>query len=100
MKTVNKVEAAVQAVIDGAATQYIYSQGKTVRVSNHGANPDRTDADTISIVISDNEQSYRSDRGRTVTNWERSNQWYMDKDGNFIEQFESIEQFLNWFDVE
>lgn len=94
-----QVESAVKRVSEGAATQYVYSNGKTIRISNHGANPDRVDDDTISLVVSNNGQSYRSDRGRVITNWERSNQWYVDQDGSFEEQFESIEDFLNWFEI-
>ena len=100
MKTVKQTENAIQAVINGAATQYIYASGKTIRVSNHGANPSRTDDNTISIVIDNNVQSYRADRGRMITNWERSNQFYMINEGVFTEQFESVESFLNWFDIE
>lgn len=99
MNSVELVESAIQQVINGSRTQYINFGEKTVRVSNHGANPERTDENTISIVIGNEEQSYRSDRGRTVTNWERSNQWYMTTDGSFVEQFDSVESFLNWFEI-
>ena len=98
MNSVELVESAIQQVINGSRTQYINFGEKTVRVSNHGANPERTDENTISIVIGNEEQSYRSDRG-TVTNWVRSNQWYMTADGSFVEQFDSVEAFLNWFEI-
>lgn len=99
MELADQVQEAISRVANGAATQYVYSNGKTIRVSNHGANPERTDDNTVSLVVENNGQSYRSDRGRVITSWERSNQWFVDGDGNFEEQFESIDSFLNWFDI-
>lgn len=99
MTTVKKIESAIKDVNNGLPTQYISVDGKTIRVADHGANPTRTDENTISLVVGNDEQSYRSDRGRVVTNWERSNQFYVDSGGCFSENFDSIESFLNYFDI-
>ncbi|HPI55299.1 MAG TPA: hypothetical protein PLU10_11450, partial [Chitinophagaceae bacterium] len=50
------IETAIQSVINGSASQYINftDENETLwkfRVSNHMANPLRTDANTISLVI-------------------------------------------------
>jgi hypothetical protein len=100
MKTIERVEEAIEYVKNGAATQYIQAGNKTVRISNHGANPDRADYDTISIVIGESHNSYSQDRNKLIRDWERSNEWHMTLDGGFIEQFESVEQFLEWFEIE
>lgn len=99
MRTVEIIQAAIKDVNNGMRTQYINVDGKTIRVADHGANPTRTDENTISLVVGNDEQSYRSDRGRVVTNWERSNQFYVDCDGCFSENFDSIESFINYFDI-
>ena len=100
MKAIDKVTEAIKLVAEGYRTQYIVVREKTIRVGDHGANPDRTDYNYISLVVGNDNQSFRSDRGRTVTNWERANQWYVNTDGEFFEQFDSIESFLSWFDID
>lgn len=97
-KILNKISEAIK-LASGSKTQYISFGEKTLRISNHGANPNRADDNMVSLVVSNEDQSYRSDRGRTVTNWERSNQWYINSVGEFSEQFDSIESFLNYFDL-
>lgn len=100
MSTVQLIEEAIKKVIDGYPTVYINSNGKVIRVADHGANPARVDENTVSLVVNNSDQSYRSDRGRVISNWERSNQWYVDQDGNFCEQFDSIDSFLDWFEID
>ncbi len=96
---VDKVLKAINNVINGHTTQYINANGKVIRVSDHGANPQRVDENTFSIVIGKDWQSFRHDRNRPMTNWERTNQYYMNDSGGFTEQFESVEDFLQWFDI-
>lgn len=100
MKTSDKIIEAVNQVVNGFPTQYIYVSGKTIRVSDHGANPQRVDDGTISIVVNNDGHSYKASRGRVTTTWERSMQFYMRADGCFTENFESVESFLNYFDIE
>lgn|SRR5690606_23722095 len=100
MTTTQKVQDAIRLISEGYCTQYINCGGKTIRVSNHAANPERTDDNTVSLVIDNEGQSYMQDRGRFRASWERSNEWYVSADGQFTEQFDSIESFLNWFDID
>ncbi len=51
MTLAQQVQEAIERVQGGAASQYIKAEGVTVRVSNHGANPDRVDGKFISFVI-------------------------------------------------
>lgn len=99
MSTVQLIEDAIKKVIKGYPSVYINSNGKVIRVSDHGANPSRVDDNTVSLVVNNSNQSYQSDRGRVITSWERYNQWYIDEEGNFCEQFDSIDSFLSWFDI-
>ena len=100
MGIIDKVNEAIKLASEGFKTSYIRVGDKTIRVSDHGANPKRTDYNCISLVVGNDNQSFRSDRGRMVTNWERANQWYVNTDGDFYEQFDSIESFLSWFEIE
>ena len=99
MTTVQKIESAIKDILNGLPTQYINIDNMVIRVADHGANPTRTDNNTLSLVVSNDEQSYRSDRGRVITSWERSNQFYIDGEGSFSENFDSLESFLNYFDI-
>jgi hypothetical protein len=100
MTTAKKIQQAILDINNGFPTQYVRVSGKTIRVADHGANPDRTDWDLVSLVIENEGQSFREDRGRGRTQWERSNEWYINSEGDFSEQFDSIESFLNHFDIE
>lgn len=99
MTTTQLIESAIKKIKEGFPTQYIKVDGKVIRVSDHGANPDRVDNDTLSLVVGNSNQSYRSDRGRVITLWERANQWYVNSDGEFYEQFDSIDSFLEYNEV-
>lgn len=100
MTTAQKISQAIQYVNDGLSTQYINVGDKVIRVADHGANPSRTDWNIVSLVIQNDNQSYSEDRGRSRTSWERVNEWHINSDGDFSEQFDCMESFLTHFDIE
>ena len=94
-----KVETAIESVVNGFASQYIKFYDKednqwTVRVSNHTANPTRCDEYTISLVVEiENNEDARIYRNnfRNI-----ANVYYLNSEGDFTEQFENIETMLEY----
>lgn len=98
-----KIEETIQQVINGSSSIYInfLDDNETLwkfRVSNHMANPIRTDENTISLVIELPEQD------EEYSNWSVSkksfknihNQYYLNENGDFTENFMDIEEFINY----
>src|SRR5690606_18086407 len=72
-KITEQVELLIERVRNGGATQYFSfwfgededSEEKwTIRVSNHGANPERADENTISFVVEVKKEEHPEDEGR------------------------------------
>ena len=104
MKTITeiteKVESAIESVVNGVASQYIKFYDKddnqwTVRVSDHTANPTRCDEFTISLVVetekSEDTRIYRKNF-RNITNVH-----FLNEEGSFIEQFENVETMIEYY---
>jgi hypothetical protein len=104
MKTlIEKIESAIQDIISGYSTQYIkYTDENdnswTIRISNHMANPSRVTDNFISLVVD------VPSNINTEDNWsinEKSfrpipNQFFLDETGDFTDNFENIEDMLNY----
>jgi len=102
-----KVEIAVESVLSGSASKYINFEDEnennwTIRISDHKANPLRTDEHTISIVclVPDTELS-EDDNYECFSVSKKefkniSNQYFLDDNGSFEENFCSIEEMLEY----
>lgn len=100
---IEKIEKAIETVINGGRSEYIKFDHEedswTVRVSNHGANPQRTTDNFISLVV-DTPESEDED----YTNWcinkksfrEVENQFYLNENGDFTENFYDIAEMLDY----
>ena len=100
---INKINIAINNITNGYSSEYInYTDNAdncwTIRISNHKANPLRVTDNFISLVIdaplnlntedgwSINEKSFR----------EISNQFYLNQFGEFTENFNNLEDCLNY----
>ena len=103
---VKKTEEKVQSVINGVASQYFTfdhpetEETWTIRVSNHNANPQRVDENTISFVVyvpeTDSEEE-SSNWGINKKNFKSiSNQFFLNESGDFEEQFYDMEECLEY----
>ncbi len=97
---IKKVDIAIDSVKDGFSSQYIkfYDENDTqwtVRVSDHTANPSRCDEYTISLVV----DVEKSEDARVYSkNFKNiSNVHFLNSDGDFFENFENIEEMLNYY---
>lgn len=100
---IEKIKEAIEAVINGGSSKYIKfdynDESWTVRVSNHGANPQRTTDNFISLVIDTPDSECEE-----YTNWcinkksfrEIENQFYLNEDGDFTENFYDIYEMLDY----
>lgn len=104
---VSLTESKIQSVINGVASQYFTFENPetevtwTIRVSNHNANPQRVDDNTISFVVfvpeNNSEEDEYSQWGINKKNFKSiPNQFFLNESGDFKEQFCSIEECLEY----
>jgi hypothetical protein len=102
------IENKVENVINGSASQYVSFEHPvtlenwTVRISDHKANPQRVDENTISFVVfvPENEVS----ENENYSNWgvakkqfnSISNQFFLNENGGFEENFPTMEECLEY----
>ena len=103
-----RIQKAIDSVINGSSSEYIKFTTDdddiiTFRISNHMANPIRTDENTHSLVIQlpeeeeeDDEENYNSWSINKKTFRNIQNQYFLNEDGYFIENYETIEDFLEY----
>lgn len=109
MNTVQQIEKAIENVINGFGSQYISAETENgesikIRVSNHKSNPSRMGDKDISLVVFVPEKEIESDE---YNNWGKNkknfydipNQYFLDENGSFEEQFQAIEDLLNWHEI-
>lgn len=98
-----RIQQAIDSVINGASSEYIKFTTDdddiiTFRVSNHMANPIRTDANTHSLVIelpeADEDFGTWSINKKSFRNIH--NQYFLNEDGCFTENYETIEDFVDY----
>lgn len=102
-----KVENAIEKVLEGFSSQYVeFTDNKdnnwTVRISDHKANPLRTDDYTISLVVlvaesELNESEQYSNWGIAKKEFHGiSNQYFIDENGSFEENFCTTLEMLEY----
>jgi len=107
MTTTEKIQNAIEKIIDGYASQYINVENEngeelTIRVANHPANPSRMDLLDISLVVEVEES-----QDDEYTNWcinkksfrSISNQYFLDTDGDFTENFRNLGEMLEYHEI-
>lgn len=98
------IKTAIEEVISGAATKYIKAGGRTIRISNHSANPDRIGDNDISIVIPSANKEAEPEAGTSSMGVNKKsfksipNQIFLNEEGNPTENWETIEDVLEYFD--
>jgi hypothetical protein len=102
-KLSEKVEGMVNMVVNGFCSQYFSFTWNdelwTVRVSDHKANPLRVSENTISFVVepSESDSEEYSNWGRNKKTFRSiSNQFFLDSDGDFTENFRDMEECLDY----
>lgn len=106
---IHKIEKAIQDVINGFCSQYIkYDSDNgdtwTIRVSNHAANPARVFEleNYISLVVNVPDKEIDdcdccSSLGINKKNFTSiANQYFLNKNGDFTEQFYDVEEMLEF----
>jgi hypothetical protein len=103
---VKLTEEKVQSVIGGVASQYFTFEHPeteetwTIRVSNHNANPQRVDDNTVSFVVYVPETDSEEENSAWSINKKNfksiSNQFFLNESGDFEEQFYDIEECLEY----
>jgi hypothetical protein len=102
-----KIDTAIERVIEGFASQYIEftddnDNNWTIRISDHKANPLRTDENTISLVVLVSEADINE--SEQYDNWGVakkefhgiSNQYFLDENGSFEENFCNTLEMLEY----
>lgn len=100
------VEERIERVINGSATQYVKyehpetEEDWTIRISNHNANPERVVENTISFVINlpeieSEDEVYSSFSVNKKSFRSIQNQFELDENGCFYENYSDIEDCLN-----
>jgi hypothetical protein len=107
---IDKIEKAIQSVINGFASQYINctkinGESIKIRVSNHKSNPKRMDDNDISLVIYVPEKESETDEYCNFAIAKKNfhdirNQYFLDENGSFEEQFHDVEDLLNWHEID
>jgi hypothetical protein len=103
---INTVESKVRNVVSGGGSSYVSwshpdtNEIWTIRVSNHNANPQRVDINTVSFVVlvPDNE-SDEAANSMTVNKKKFSsiaNQFFLDENGEFDENFLNMKECLEY----
>lgn len=96
---VTKVESMIQLTIELGGSRYVKyylneddEDGFTIRVSDHNCNPERVDSKTISLIVPCN-----STYSEVVKKFKSvPNQYVLDEDGTFFENFYDVEECLNY----
>lgn len=111
MKTLNeiskKIENSIEKILEGLPSQYVEftddsDNNWTIRISDHKANPLRTDEHTISIVVlvpenDCNDLEQYSNWGIAKKNFHNiNNQYFVDENGSFEENFCSVLEMLEY----
>lgn len=98
-----KLELAISSIINGSSSEYIkFTDNEdtiwTFRVSNHMANPIRTDANTVSLVVElpEIDEDFGSWGVRKKSFRNITNQYFLNEDGCFTENFSDIEEFTSY----
>ena len=98
-----KVNGMIQSVINGGRSDYFtfdFNETEwTIRVSNHHANPERVDENTISFVIvlpevddeDNNSWSVNKKSFKSIPN-----QFILDENGEFNEQFTDVQECIEY----
>jgi len=111
MKNLNiisdKIDLAIEKILDGFSSQYIEftdddDNNWTIRISDHKANPLRTDENTVSLVVLVPEKENNYDEN--YNNWETAkkefndirNQYFIDENGSFEENFCTTLEMLEY----
>lgn len=101
---IEKTEELVSLVVSGHRSQYFefdYNEERwTIRVSNHRANPNRVEDNVISFVVELPENESSEDSGSWGINKKSfqsvPNQFFLDEDGDFYENFKNMEECLTY----
>ncbi len=103
---VKLTEEKIQKVINGSSSQYFTFDNEltedawTIRVSNHNANPQRVDNNTISFVVyvpeEDLQEQFTSFSVSKKNFKSLPNQFFLNENGDFEEQFQSIEECIEY----
>jgi hypothetical protein len=98
-----RIQTSIDNVINGGSSEYIKFTSDddtiwTFRVSNHIANPIRTDDNTISLVIElpSVDEDFGSWGVRKKQFRNINNQYFLNEDGCFTENFCDIEEFTSY----
>jgi uncharacterized membrane protein len=103
---IKKAKNQVQNVMNGTVSQYFTFEHPeteetwTIRVSNHNANPSRVDSKTISFVVlvpeNDSEEAYEAMSINKKNFVSLANQFFLNDEGDFTENFSDIEECLEY----
>lgn len=104
---IKKTQENIDAVLEGITSRYFSfahpetGEDWTIRVSNHGANPVRVNENTISFVvfvpeIKDDEDSYNSMCVNKKNFRSLTNQFALNENGDFEEQFRDVAECLEY----
>jgi hypothetical protein len=97
---VKSTSQKIQNVINGAASQYFTFEHPeteekwTIRVSNHRANPNRADLNTLSFVLPNNEDGECVIRKKSFSSI--PNQFFLDENGEFNDNFRNLEECIEY----
>lgn len=103
---IKKAENIVQNVVNGASSQYFNFEHPnteeiwTIRISDHNANPSRVDSNTISFVVlvpeNNSEEAYESMSINKKNFKSLANQFFLNENGDFTENFYDMEECLEY----
>lgn len=96
-----KAQDMINSVINGGRSDYFafdFNEKEwTIRVSNHRANPERVDENTISFVVFVPETESEDSWGVAKKSFKSiPNQFILDENGEFNEQFTDIEECIDY----
>ncbi|MCU0393912.1 MAG: hypothetical protein MUE81_22610 [Thermoflexibacter sp.] len=103
---IKTAEEKVNNVVNGSASQYFKFEHPeteetwTIRVSNHNANPNRCDDNTLSFVVfvpeSESEESYSAMTINKKKFKSIPNQFFLNENGEFEENFMDMEECIEY----
>lgn len=107
MQNINKLQEIIDRVVNGQATQYINLPNDngdlvTIRVSDHNANPSRMESVGFSLVVNRIEEEQDSEGNWSINKKEfrdLENQYQLDENGEFEDNFSNLKQFFNYADL-
>lgn len=108
---VSKIERSIEKVINGFPSEYIEcdsinGEPVTIRISNHMANPRRMDENDISLVImlpelEESDEPITSSMCIAKKEFRHiRNQHFLLENGTFEENFRSVGEMLDYYDIE